>query len=140
MKAKRLVPGEIGNPHYSEADKRAAKRNGVPYDTKPFLTLPVGEIVDDPDCWRLCVGSDPVMVPADDECKQAVLAKMNDAERKATLAKVIRLNHPDVRKQQTKEQLAWVDMMLEIYAQEIDELQGSTKKPNSTKPQATPPT
>jgi hypothetical protein len=136
MKAKRLVEGEIVNPLFSNADKAAAIARGEKYEVRQFLKLPKGEIVDDPECWRLCVGKGAPLAPADDECKERVLKIMSAADRKDFLQTLVRLNHPDVRKQQSKNQLEWLDMMVEIYSDEMDELQNP--KPAKAVPSASP--
>lgn len=137
MKAKRLVEGEIVNPSFSQADKADAQRRGEKYDVKPFLKLPKGEIIDDPECWRLCVGKGAPLAPADDECKERVLKIMSAEDRKDFLQTLVRLNHPEVRKQQSKSQLEWLDMMVEIYSDEMDELENP--KPAKPSPPAPKP-
>jgi len=122
MKAKRLKPGSIVNPYYSGDAKRAAKERGEVYDVTPFLTLPVGEVVDDPDCWKLCLGADPVMKPEDDECRDKVLAAMGSEQRLKLLHNLKRQDRPDVRKQMGKSQLEWLDSMLETYGKEVEAL------------------
>jgi len=137
MKAKRLVDGKIVNPFFSYDKRKEARAKGQPYDVKPFLTVPAGEVVDDPDCWKLCVGENAVMVPVDDECKQAVLNAMNDTKRVAFLRNLQRQNHPDVRKQMGRSQVEWLDTMLEAYGKEVAALDGKpteTKKAPVTKP------
>jgi hypothetical protein len=136
MKAIRLVEGEIVNPLFSNADKAAAIARGEKYEVRQFLKLPKGEIVDDPECWRLCVGKGAPLAPADDECKERVLKVMSAADRKDFLQTLVRLNHPDVRKQQSKNQLEWLDMMVEIYSDEMDELQNP--KPAKAAPSTSP--
>lgn len=138
MKAIRLVEGEIVNPLFSNAAKAEAIARGEKYEIRQFLKLPKGELIDDPECWRLCVGKGAPLAPADDECKAKVLSVMSAADRKDMLETLIRLNHPDVRKQQSKSQLEWLDMMVETYSDEMDELQNSpaavAKPSNPVKP------
>lgn len=125
MRAKRRVPGQIANPHFSSQAQQEASMAGKPYDTVPFLTLPAGEIVDDPDCWRLCLDTDAPLVPYDDECRQAVLAAMNSKTRKAFLDNLRRQNHPEVRKQMSKGQIEWLDEMLQVYGAEVTAAEAS---------------
>ena len=130
MKATRLKVGEIVNPFYNVTAKAEAKARGQVYDVPPFLTLPIGELVEDPDCWKLCLGTDPVLKPADDECREKVLAAMGSEQRAKFLQNLKRQNHPDVRKQMGKTQLEWLDSMLETYGKEIDALDGKpARKP-----------
>jgi hypothetical protein len=119
MKAIRRKPGKIVNPLFSQADKRVAKAQGVPYETPEFLTVPKGELVDDPDCWMLCLGSDPDLQPADKECADVVLRKMTSTGRAAFLANVRRLAQPEVRKQLSKDDLKSLELWLELYGDEI---------------------
>lgn len=137
MKAKRLVPGQIVNPFYSNQAKADARAAGLPYDVAPFLTLPAGEIVDDPDCWKLCLGESPVMKPHDDECKDKVLEVMGSEKRTAFLRRLKSMSHPDVKKQMGKSQVEWLESMLEIYGGEVDAL--DAKKPEPKKPPAPSP-
>lgn len=123
MKAKRLVPGQIVNPHFSHSKRREAIEQGQPYDVVPFLNLPAGEIVDDPDCWKLCIGDETVMAPADEECRQAVLNALGSPRRKTFIDNLRRQNHPEVRKQMSKGQLEWLDSMLESFGKEVAELE-----------------
>lgn len=122
MKAKRLVEGEIVNPFFSHEKRREAISKGQPYDVKPFLKLPAGEIVDDPNCWRLCVGDNAVMVPVDDECRQAVLNAMQEPKRLAFLRNLARQNTPEIRRQMGKAQLEWIDEMMKSYGGEVEKL------------------
>jgi hypothetical protein len=125
MKAKRRVPGQILNPNFSSQAQQAASIAGLPYDIVPFLTLPVGEIVEDPDCWRLCLDVDAPLVPHDDECRQAVLTAMTSKTRRAFLDNLRRQNHPDVRRQMSKGQIEWLDEMIAVYGAEVTALETS---------------
>lgn len=138
MKATRLKPGQMVNPYYSAEVKRAAKSRGEAYDIPAFLNLPVGETVDDPDCWKLCVGEDPVMKPADDECREKVLSVMSEPKRIAFLRNLQRQNQSEVRKQMPKGQIEWLDSMLETYGAEIDKLDAKPAPAPARKP--VPPT
>lgn len=138
MKAKRLVPADIRNPYFSFEKRREAMAAGKPYDTVPFLSLPVGEIVDDPDCWKLCIGDDAVMVPHDDECRAAVLAAMDSTKRLKFLQNIRAQNQPEVRKQMSKGQIEWLDEMLAAYGTEVEKLDSKpapeVKAPVTKKP------
>lgn len=136
MKAERLAIGQIVNPYYSSTAKREAIARGEVYDAPQFLNLPVGEVVDDPDCWKLCLGGTPVMAPADDECRNKVLSAMGSDKRLAFLRNIRRQNHPDVRKQMGKAQTEWIDSMMEVYGKEVEALDG--KKPEPRKAPVTP--
>lgn len=125
MKAKRTKPGQIVNPEFSHAAKREAIREGVPYLEPEFLELPIGEVVDDPNCWMLCPGvtNSPCMVPADDECAQRVLAFLSAPKRKEFLQKLARLSQPDVLRQMSPQQRQSHEFLSELYANEIAALQ-----------------
>jgi len=122
MKAERLITGEIVNPFYSHTDRRAERDAGRRYNVPQFLTLPKAEIVEDPDCWKLCLGEPPAMKPADDECRAKVLAAMGSVKRRAFLQNLTRQNMPEVRRQMGVSQLEWIDSMMETYSGEIDSL------------------
>jgi hypothetical protein len=120
MKAIRRKPAKFVNPLFSQADKRAAKAQGVPYETPEFLTAPKGELVENPNCWMLCLGSDPELQPADKECARVVLRKMTSSGRAAFLANVRQLAQPSVRKQLSKDDLQSLELWLELYGDEIE--------------------
>jgi hypothetical protein len=136
MKAIRLVPGQMVNPFFSSGDRREAVSRSEAYDVPQFLTLPKGQDVDDPDCWKLCLGESPVMKPADDECRAKVFEIMGSEKRTAFLRRLKSMSHPDVRKQMSKAQVEWLDSMLETYGGEVETLDG--KKPEPKKPPVPP--
>jgi hypothetical protein len=129
MKAKTLAESQMVNPEYSSAEHEAARMRGDVYAVAQFLTIPAGELVDDPECWRLCVGSSPHMTPADDECKAKVLAVMEDPQRVAFLQKIKRLGQPTVRKQLKKKGLEWLKAMEEAYKDELAAMEPADVKP-----------
>ena len=131
MKAKRLVEGQIVNQFFSHEKRREARSKGQRYDVKQFLTFPAGDIVDDPDCWKLCIGDNAVMVPFDDECRQTVLKAMSEPKRMAFLRNIKRQNTPELRKQMSKGHLEWLEDMLESYGIEAENLDA---KPAQTGP------
>lgn len=133
MKAKRLVDGQIVNPFFSHEKRREAKASGQPYDVSPFLVLKAGEVVEDPDVWKLCLGANPVMAPVDDECKSAVLAAMSDPKRQQFLRQLKRMDAADVRKQMNKSQLEWIDEMMKAYGSEVNALDAEPAKARTPK-------
>lgn len=138
MKATRIKVGQIVNPFFSHDARRRAAENGVPYDVKPFLDLPIGELVEEPDCWKLCIGDDPALKPADDECREKVLAVMGSEKRSKFLQNLKRQNQAEVRKQMGKSQLEWLDSMLETYSREVAALDAPAAPTARTKPAAAP--
>jgi hypothetical protein len=136
MKAKRVKPGQIVNPYYSAEARRETIARGKVYDVKPFLDLPIGEEVDDADCWKLCLGNDAPLQPADDECSAKVLDAMGSEKRLAFLRNLKRQDHPDVRRQMGKSQIEWLDSMLDTYGGEIAALDS---KPVAKSKPAVPP-
>ncbi|MBL8819087.1 MAG: hypothetical protein JNL58_23865 [Planctomyces sp.] len=135
MKAKRTSPGQMVNPNYSASARQAAREASQPYDVKQFLNLHVGEIVDDPDCWRLCLPPNACMAPADDECADKVLQAMKSEKRVMFLRNLARMDQAEIRKQMSKGELEWLDEMLKYYSDEVAELQ--SKSPAS-KPASKP--
>lgn len=120
MKATRLRTGKDVNPLFSHDAKSRAKAAGVPYETPEFLIFPAGEMVEDPNVWMHCVGTNPEMLPADKECADCVLAKMTDPDRQAFLSRLRRLRSPEIRKQLSKDDLKSLDLWDEIYGDEAD--------------------
>jgi hypothetical protein len=140
MKAKRLVDGKIVNPFFSYEKRKEARAKGQPYDVQKFLICPAGEVVDDPDCWTLCIGDDAVMVPVDEECRQAVLNAMTEPKRVAFLRNLQRQNTPEMRKQMGKGQLEWLDEMLKSYGGEVAALDSKPAPAESKAPVTKKPT
>jgi hypothetical protein len=138
VKATRIKVGQIVNPFFSHDARRLAQQQGVAYDVKPFLDLPIGELVEDPDCWKLCIGDDPALKPADDECREKVLAVMGSEKRSKFLQNLKRQNQAEVRKQMGKSQLEWLDSMLETYGREVAALDAPAAPTARTKPAAAP--
>lgn len=86
MKAIRTKPGKARNPLFSVSERRRKLAAGEPYQTTEFVDLPVGESIDHPDCWRLCVKG--VAVPDDDECRQKVLAYIGEPGRQKLIDEI----------------------------------------------------
>lgn len=88
MKAIRTKPGKARNPAFSVSERRRKLAAGEAYQTTEFIDLPVGESIDHPDCWRLCVKG--MAVPDDDECRKKVIEYIGEPGRQ-TLIEEIRL-------------------------------------------------
>lgn len=125
MKAMRLVPGQVVNPFFSHDAKRTARERGETYDVTPFFVEPIGTVVEDSDCWKLCLGDRPVLKPADAECRAKVLEAMGNETRQKFLRNLARQNKPEVRKQMGKSQIEWLDSMMETYGTEVENLDRS---------------
>ena len=121
MKSKLIKSVEMLNPLYDQLEAQKAKTRGESYDTPVVLTLPVDHILDGPDVWMQCMPDIGNAVPADEECAKTLAAKMNDSQRKETLALIRRLQQPDVRKQLGKSDLAWLQAMEEWHEDELTE-------------------
>lgn len=132
MKAERTQAAQMVNPFYSAEQRRDTIARGEKYDVPAFLDMPKGQIVEDPDCWKLCLGESPVMKPADSECREKVLQIMGSEKRTAFLRQLKSMSHPDVRKQMGKAQIEWLDSMLETYGGEVETL--DARKPPAPKP------
>ena len=98
MKAIRIVDALGPNPAFDKAAAKAAKAKGEKYPISPDVTYRAGEVIEDPDCWILCVLATPVCRPEDDECKEKVNAYLNHPSRKSELAKLKRMASPSVFK------------------------------------------
>ena len=109
MKAKLISNEEMVNPLYLAA----SDRTGI----QPRLTLPAGQIIDDPQAWVLCVVGKAV--PADDECRSRVAQHLGDGKRKAMLSNVRKLRAANGVKQLDKNTLKWLEYMETAYASEL---------------------
>lgn len=130
MKAVRSIEGLAVNPLFSKDAQREARANGQPYDTAEFITLPVGEEVEHPDAWRLCVLGKAY--PIDEECRQKVLSYMSNEQRQQTVADIKLLREAAKSNQLGKKDQKMLEMMERAYAVDL----GLTAKPVAT-PQPT---
>ena len=81
MKCIRTVPARAVNPLFSRAEKIRAEETGEEYDSLEFLDLPVGQVVDNPDAWKLCVLGKAL--PEDEPCRKRVMAYLTAPKREA---------------------------------------------------------
>lgn len=89
MRAIRTKEGKARNPVFSVSEKRRLTTSGQPYDVPEFITLPVGQEIDCPDAWRLCVKG--VAVAADDECRKKFFDYVGEPGRKAIVEQIFLL-------------------------------------------------
>lgn len=141
MKAIRTVEGLAVNPVFSSADRRRARAEGTLYDVPEFVTLPVGQEIDCPDCWRLCVKG--LAVPNDDECRAKFFEVVGDPGRKAiteqifllrTAAKTTKLSAAEQRHLDHLEKAYAVDLKLaeEAKANALPGMGDTAGKPDSS--------
>jgi hypothetical protein len=81
MRCVRTVTGMAINPLFSRADKIKAEESGEVYDSLEFLEQPVGQVVDHPDAWKLCVLGKAL--PDDEACRAKVMAYLTAPKRQA---------------------------------------------------------
>jgi hypothetical protein len=74
------------NPLFSRAEKIRAEETGEEYDSLEFLDLPVGQVVDNPDAWKLCVLGKAL--PEDEACRKRVMAYLTAPKREAIVADI----------------------------------------------------
>jgi hypothetical protein len=86
MKCIRTVTGRAVNPLFSRAEKIRAEETGEEYDSLEFLDLPVGQVVDNPDAWKLCVLGKAL--PEDEACRKRVMAYLTAPKREAIVADI----------------------------------------------------
>lgn len=140
MKAIRTVDGLAVNPVFSSAERRRARVEGTPYDVPEFITMPAGQEIDCPDCWRLCVKG--LAVPNDDECRAKFFEVVGDPGRKAiteqifllrTASKTTKLSAAEQRHLDHLEKAYAVDLKIaeEQKANALPGMGGETGKPDS---------
>jgi hypothetical protein len=134
MKAVRSVPGTAVNPLFSKEAERQAKARGEKYETAEFLECPIGQEIEDPDAWRLCVLGKAY--PADEECTKKVLAYMSDAQRQQTVADIKLLREAAKSNQLGEKDRRLLEMMEKAYAVEL----GLSPSPIAAVTQLDPPT
>ena len=128
MKAQRLQEAESVNPLFDKQASRLARVRGEKYDEPEFLTHAVGEIVDDKNAWRLCMGEKPMAVPADDECRAKVATFKNSPKRQKFLRGLLTFHqNSQLIEQLGKDGQKYIRQMLSAYQSELNEL---VEKPN----------
>lgn len=118
MRAKLLVTVMRRNPEYNRRVNLDRVKQGLP-QIPHMIEAKSGDIVDHPDCWRLCMGPEPLAAPADAECANRVLQELNSPARKVELEK-IRTMHAMRKDLTTQESRDYVDGLYGTYADEIN--------------------
>lgn len=86
MKCIRTLPGRAINPLFSRDEKNRVEAAGGTYDSIEFIDLPVGQIVESPDAWKLCVLGKAL--PEDDECRKKTLSYLTSEKRQAIVGDI----------------------------------------------------
>jgi hypothetical protein len=86
MKCIRTVTGRAVNPLFSREEKNRVEAAGDMYDSLEFLDLPVGQVVDNPDAWKLCVLGKAL--PEDEACRKRVMSYLTAPKREAIVADI----------------------------------------------------
>jgi hypothetical protein len=86
MKCIRTVPGRAVNPLFSRDEKTRVEAEGGVYDSIEFIDLPVGQIYDAEDAWKLCVLGKAL--PHDEECSKHTLAYLTSEKRQAIVGDI----------------------------------------------------
>jgi hypothetical protein len=134
MKAVRSVVGMAVNPLFSKEAQRQAKAKGQKYETGEFIECPIGQELDDPDAWRLCVLGKAY--PADEECSKKVLEYMSDERRQQTVNDIKLLREAAKSNQLSKKDRRMLEMMEKAYAVEL----GLSPSPIAAVIETDPPT
>jgi hypothetical protein len=115
MKAKRLRDAECRNPEYDRQLNKERVADGLP-PIPHTLTVKKGEVleIEHP---GLCLGPNPALEPADDECRAAVMRLLENPQRKQELQNLKRMY--ELREQLTPERRKYVEQMFEKHASEI---------------------
>jgi len=118
MKAVRLREATCRNPEYDRRKNAQRVKDGLTSIPRT-LKCPAGEIIDSPDGALLCLGSNPPLAPADEECRLAVLRLLNNPSRREQMIR-LRLMY-EKRSQLTKEGREYVEKVFEKHEDEINE-------------------
>lgn len=86
MKCIRTVPGQAVNPLFSRDEKHRVEAAGDVYDSIEIIELPIGQIVESPDAWKLCVLGKAL--PEDDECRKKTLSYLTSDNRQAIVGDI----------------------------------------------------
>jgi hypothetical protein len=116
MKAIRIRTAKDVHPEYSVDGNRAKVAAGRAPAPK-FIVRDVGEIVEGNAVVDLCLGDDPPFAPHDEECRQALLRKLNNPRRKGVLADLKNLYNTRAKLSEGKRK--YVESLFEKRASEI---------------------
>jgi len=116
MKSIRIRTAKDVHPEYSVRGNRSKVERGEQPAPK-FIVRDVGEIYDGAAAVDLCLGDDPAFAPHDEECRQALLAKLNSASRKGTLESLQNLYN--TRHKLSEGRRKYVEALFEKRASEI---------------------
>ena len=117
MKCIRTVPGRAVNPLFSRAEKIKAEAAGEEYDSLEFLDLPVGQVVDNPDAWKLCVLGKAL--PEDEACRKRVMSYLTAPKREAIVADIKLLREASKTNSLGEKDKRMLDMMERAYAVDL---------------------
>lgn len=137
MQSIRIRPAKDVHPEYSVRGNRAATSRGDKPAPK-FIEREVGEIVEGAAAVDLCLGDDPPFAPHDEECRQAVLAKLNSPRRKGQLEQLQNLY--STRGKLSEGRRKYVESLFERRAGEIAGTTPAQAAANRPKRATDPPT
>jgi len=130
MKSIRIRAAKDVHPEYSVRGNRAKVSRGESPAPKHIIR-DVGEIVEGAAAVDLCLGDDPPFAPHDEECRQALLAKLNSPARKGTLESLQNLYN--TRHKLSEGRRKYVEALFEKRA---SELAGNSPAQRAVKPVA----
>jgi hypothetical protein len=117
MKCIRTVPGRAINPLFSRDEKNRVEAAGDMYDSLEFLDLPVGQVVDNPDAWKLCVLGKAL--PEDEACRKRVMAYLTAPKREAIVSDIKLLREASTTNSLGEKDKRMLAMMERAYAVDL---------------------
>ena len=116
MQSIRIRTAKDVHPEYSVAMNRLRLARGEQPAPK-HIVRDVGEIVEGAAAVDLCLGNDPAFAPHDEECRQAVLAKLKSPRRQGQLEQLQNLYN--TRSKLSEGRRKYVEALFERRASEI---------------------
>lgn len=117
MKCIRTVPGRAVNPLFSRDEKNRVEAAGGTYDSIELIDLPIGQIVDSPDAWKLCVLGKAL--PEDDECRKKTLSYLTSEKRQAIVGDIKLLREAYKTNSLSEKDARMLAMMERAYAVDL---------------------
>ncbi len=96
MKAIRIKEMTGQNPAFNPKLYFAALAADEAYDVPPEITYPVGSITEGRSGLRCCLMPEPTAVPFDDECRAAVLERLESPSVKNRMEQIRKMAQPSV--------------------------------------------
>lgn len=108
MKAVRLRPARMPNPEWTKRNRSVPR----------WIEQEAGSTVESSDAPLLCIGRDPALAPADEECRLAVMKLLQNPKRRRELERLQQMYQ--MRSQLSEGARKYVEKLFEKHEAEIN--------------------